>query len=115
MPAAPFHARLDWHSHGVGVVDVAGEVDMNTARELGEVLAAALGSRPDRLIVDLTGVGFIDSMGLSELVRNAKLALAAGASFQIVCADPKLMQVFQITGLLEVLSFHPSRADALLS
>jgi anti-sigma B factor antagonist len=115
MPATPFHARLDRHSHGVEIVDVAGEVDMNTATELGDVLAEASERKPSRLIVDLTKVGFIDSMGLSVLVRNAKVMLAAGASFEIVCADKGLMQVFELTGLDEVLTFHPSRAQALLA
>jgi anti-sigma B factor antagonist len=113
LPAAPFHAKLLRHSQGVGLVDVAGEIDMHTTPELDEVLSAALRARPDRLIVDLTGVGFIDSTGLSVLVRNAKLALSHGASFEIVCADSELLQVFEITGLRDVLSFHPTRAEAL--
>lgn len=112
MPAAPFHVELLWPSPGVGLVDVAGEVDMNTAEELGTVLVAALQGEPDRLIVDLTTVGFIDSIGLSVLVQNAKLVLAQGAGFEIVCTE-KIAQVFEITGLHDVLTFRPSRADAL--
>ena len=57
-------------------------------------------------------MGFIDSIGLSVLVQNAKLVLAEGAGFEIVCAQ-KLMQVFEITGLRDVLTFHPTRMDAL--
>ena len=64
MPAAPFHAKLLRHSRGLGLVEVAGEVDMNTAQELGDVLAAALQCKPNRLVVDLSAVGFIDSIGL---------------------------------------------------
>jgi anti-sigma B factor antagonist len=113
MPAAPFHAQLLRNSHSVRLVEVAGEVDMNTAQELGDVLAAAVQDKPERVVVDLSAVGFIDSMGLSVLVQNAKLAIADGASFEIV-AGRRLMQVFEITGLHDVLAFHPTRADALV-
>ena len=113
MPAAPFHAKLLRHSHGLVLVDVAGEIDMHTAQDLGEVLAAALRLGSCRIVVDLTAVGFIDSVGLSVLVQNAKRALAGGSSFEIVCNDGRLMQVFEITGLRDVLSFHPTREDAL--
>ena len=74
MSAAPFRVELHWPSRGVGMVDVAGEIDMHTAQKLEEVLAAAGECRPHRLIVDLSAVGFIDSIGLSVLVRNAKTA-----------------------------------------
>ena len=85
MSAAPFHVELHWPSPAVGVVDVAGEIDMHTAQELGEVLEAAGEEQPHRLIVDLSATGFIDSTGLSVLVQNAKLLLSAAPTFEIVC------------------------------
>lgn len=113
MSAAPFRAELHWPSRGVGIVDVAGEIDMHTAQELGEVLAAAGEGQPHRLILDFTAVGFIDSIGLSVLVQNARRLLSGGASFEIICASKKLMQVFEIAGLDEVFTFYSTRADAI--
>ncbi len=112
MPAAPFKAKLVWHSPGLGLVEVAGEVDMNTAQELDAILVEALRGGADRLVVDLTAVGFIDSIGLSVLVRNAKLLLARGGAYDIVCGS-RLMRIFEIAGLPEVLSFHSTLTDAL--
>ena len=112
MSAAPFRVELHWPSPGVGIVDVAGEIDMHTAQELGEVLEAAGEDQPQRLIVDLSAAGFIDSTGLSVLVQHAKRLLSDGASFEIVCSS-KLMRVFEIAGLDEVLTFHGSRAEAI--
>jgi anti-sigma B factor antagonist len=113
MLATPFHAALLWPAPGIGLVEVSGEVDMNTAQELEAALAVALQGRPERLIVDLGAVGFIDSVGLSVLAQNAKLAFAHGASFEIVCADAGTLRTFEITGLRDVLVFHASRGDAL--
>lgn len=112
MSSPRFRVELDWPSPGVGIVDVAGEIDMHTAQELGEVLAAAGEGQPHRLIVDLSAVGFIDSMGLSVLVQNARLLFTDGASFEIICAR-KLMQVFEIAGLDEVFTFYATRAAAI--
>jgi anti-anti-sigma factor len=113
LPAAPFHVDLSWPTQKVGVVDVAGEIDMHTARELSEVLATALRSDPDRLILDMSTVGFIDSMGLSVLAQTARQLLDTGGALEIVCADAKVLQVFEITGLRDVLTFYPTRAVAL--
>jgi anti-sigma B factor antagonist len=113
MSAAPFRVELHWPSRDVGIVDVAGEIDMHTAQKLEEVLAEAGEGSPDRLIVDLSAVGFIDSIGLSVLVRNARLLISGGASFEIVCATRKLMRVFEIAGLDQVFTIHATRADAI--
>jgi anti-anti-sigma factor len=113
MPATPFHVALLRPAPGLGVVEVSGEIDMSTADELGGVLTAALQDTPERLVVDLSAVGFIDSMGLSVLAQNAKLAFSDGASFEIVCADAGVLGVFEITGLRDVLTFHATRGDAL--
>lgn len=113
MPTTPFQTKLLRHD-GVSLVEVTGEIDMHTARELDDALAAALGDKPVRLVVDLSSVGFIDSIGLSVLIQNAKLAEAGGSGFSIVCTEPGLLQVFAITGLSDVLTFHRTQADALV-
>jgi anti-sigma B factor antagonist len=113
MPAAPFHVKLVLHAPGVVIVEVAGEVDMHTAQELDDALTNARSGDMDRLIVDLAAVGFIDSVGLSVLVQNAKLVLAGGALFEIVGVSSRLLQVFALTGIRDVLTFHPTREEAL--
>jgi hypothetical protein len=49
------------------------------------------------------GVGgvfrFIDSAGLAALVGAAKRAAARGGSLHMVCARPRIRQLFQLTGL----------------
>jgi anti-anti-sigma factor len=94
-------------------VEVAGEVDMHTAERLGETLVTASDGRPERLILDLSAVGFIDSIGLSVVAQSAKKLLAVGGAFEIVCADSGILRVFEITGLRDILTFHPTRAEAL--
>ena len=87
-------------SQGSGhvLVTVAGEVDIATAPQLRERLAApAAGGRP--LIVDLDRVTFIDAAGLGALVGAASRAAACGGSLYAVCARHQVRRLFAITGL----------------
>ena len=85
-----------WHERGYPVVTVAGEIDIATATRLRERLfELAAGGRP--LVADQ--VSFIDSAGLSALVGAAKRAAAHGGSLHVVCARPRVRQLFRLTGL----------------
>jgi anti-sigma B factor antagonist len=86
------------HERGYPVVTVAGEIDIATAARLRERLfELAAGGRP--LVADLDQVRFIDSAGLAVLVGAAKRAAAQGGSLHVVCARPKVRQLFRLTGL----------------
>ena len=80
------------------LVTVAGEVDIATAPQLRERLAAPTASGPP-LIVDLDRVTFIDAAGLGVLASAARRAAARGASLHAVCARHQIQRLFTITGL----------------
>ena len=85
------------HERGYPVVTVAGEIDIATATRLRERLFELAGGRP--LVADLDQVRFIDSAGLAVLVGAAKRAAAHGCSLHVVCARPRIRQLFRLTGL----------------
>ena len=86
------------HERGCAVVTVAGEIDIATVTRLREGLAGlAAGGRP--LVADLDQVRFIDSAGLAALVGAANRAAAHGGSLHVVCARPRIRQLFRLTGL----------------
>jgi len=85
------------HEQGYPVVTVAGEIDIATAARLRERLSElAASGRP--LVADLDQVRFIDSAGLA-LVGAANRAAAHGGSLHVVCARPRVRQLFRLTGL----------------
>jgi anti-sigma B factor antagonist len=86
------------HERGYPVVTVAGEIDIATAARLRERLfELAAGGGP--LVADLDQVRFIDSAGLAALVGAANRAAAHGGSLHVVCARPRIRQLFRLTGL----------------
>jgi anti-sigma B factor antagonist len=78
------------------VVQPSGEIDMVNAPTLRAALVDF--DRPD-IIVDLTGVEFIDSTGLGVLVGAAARARKRDGELRVVCPRPGIRKVFAITGL----------------
>jgi anti-sigma B factor antagonist len=78
---------------------VHGELDMATAPDLEVALERALRETARQVVVDLRGVGFMDSTGLALLVRQEQLARAASRRLIIVKGPPQVDQVFELTGV----------------
>ncbi|WP_299056826.1 STAS domain-containing protein [uncultured Nocardioides sp.] len=97
---------------GRTVVVVGGEVDVYTAPELRDCLTDLVGSGHRHLVVDMTGVGFLDSTGLGVLVGGLKKVRAEDGSLELVCNSQRLLRIFSITGLASVFTIHDS-TDAL--
>jgi anti-sigma B factor antagonist len=96
---------------GAVVVSVVGDVDMNTVPDLEERIVAA--ERPELpLVLDLAGVTFLDSSGLSALVRCHQRGLA-GAGFRLVVASRAVARPLALTALDGLLEIHPTLDDAL--
>jgi anti-sigma B factor antagonist len=87
---------------------VGGEVDLSTAPTLRARIDDVVVGGSRRLVVDLTGVGFMDSSGLSALVAGMKGMRAAGGELAIVCGTESILKVFTVTGLDRVMTIRPS-------
>lgn len=89
-------ASLD---HGEAVVAVAGELDMSTAPELSRSLAGVLEQHPQRVTLDLGGLAFIDSTGLTLLVRTSNHLKRHEADLRLAHPTPPVRRVLEIVGL----------------
>ncbi len=68
MDGSQSFVETHWPGETVAVVRVVGEIDLHTAPQLHEALAGLEAERLERLVVDLSDCGFIDSTGLGVLV-----------------------------------------------
>ena len=98
---------------GCTVVTVVGEVDVYTAPTLDEALSATLAEGNTCVVVDMTGVDFLDSTGLSVLVKALKRIREADGSLNVVVSADRVAKVFRLTGLDKVIPLHAALADAL--
>ena len=98
---------------GHTVLAVTGEIDIHTAHTLQDRLADVVASGERTLIVDLGGVEFLDSSGLSALVGGLNKVRDVGGSLSLACPHANLLKLFAITGLDQVLVIHPTVAAAI--
>ena len=94
---------------GTTVVTVHGEVDMASAPQLQSALEEAqCGGKP--LVVDMSGVGFLGSAGLSVLLVVTEAAPAEGVR---VVASEAVRRPIELTGLDKMLAVYDSLDAAL--
>ncbi len=98
---------------GRTVVRVAGEIDVYTAPQLREHLDHEIEGGTHDLVVDLSGVTFMDSTGLGVLVGRLKQVRLNDGSMRLVCAHDRVLKVFVITGLDKVFAIYPTVDEAL--
>jgi anti-sigma B factor antagonist len=97
------------------VLDVVGEVDVYSAPELRERLAALLTASTPSLVVNLAEVSFLDSTGIGTLVAGLNRAVQFGGTLTLVCDHERILKLFRITGLDTVFAIRPSVDEALAS
>jgi len=94
------------------VIAVSGELDLNTAPRLDELLGPAVDAAESPVVVDLERCEFIDSTGIALIVR-AWQALSDRPGFALCCVDDQVRRLLRITGLESSLPIHPDREAAL--
>jgi anti-sigma B factor antagonist len=95
------------------VIAVEGEIHVSTAPEFSGVLSAAVESGRTRLVLDLTGVTFIDSTGLSVLLNALRRVTRAGGAMALVCQNPTVLRLFEITKLDTTFAIHAELEPAI--
>ncbi len=106
--------RTTWESPGFAaevrseadtsqVVVLTGEIDVATAGTLREVFLSPVVVGTHAVRVDLTGVTFLGSVGISVLVSECKRVRASGGTFSLICSQGLCRRVLEISGLIEYL------------
>src|SRR5688572_13244251 len=113
LDEATFGVEVIGDGGHVAVVTVFGQADLHTAPELRAAITEAIDGGAEALVVDLSEATFIDSMTLGVLLGALKQLRPSGGSVGIVCTDPHIRRIFEITLLDRVFSLHESRDDAL--
>jgi anti-sigma B factor antagonist len=94
------------------VLAINGELDLATAPALKFRLLDALGAGFSQLVLDLSGVGFMDSTAIGVLV-GIKRHLHDGERLAIASLQPDVLKIFEVTGLDGSFHIAPNVDDAL--
>jgi anti-sigma B factor antagonist len=91
--------------NGTVVVSLGGELDLYNADEVREALAGAADEQPERLVVDLSGVEFIDSTALGVLIE-ARTKLTNRRAFLLAAPRIETRRALEVSGLDRHFGIH---------
>jgi len=96
----------------VTIIQLTGELDAYTSARFREVMVDAIEGGGENLIVSMADVEYIDSSGLGALVGGLKRSSERNGRIVIVCAQPQVRKVFEITGLEKVFALYNDEDEA---
>ena len=112
-PVVPhFELHEESAASGTHVMNVRGEIHVSTAPRFAQRLQEAIDRGNTQIVLDLSGVEFIDSTGLSVLLNGLRRINQLHGRLALVCANPTVLRLFQITSLDETFEIFAERPAA---
>lgn len=96
-------ASLDWQNF----LPLEGEIDLHRSSRVERSLASMIKKKPDRVVVDLSGVTFIDSSAIAVLIRAMQDMKEYGGEFSLSGINEKVRPIFEIARLDQVFVIDP--------
>ena len=94
------------------LLSLNGELDIATSTELDERLQAMLDDSSEDLIIDLSALSFMDSMGLQVLLRARRKLGRQERRLVLICPPGPILRLLVVTNLDNAFNVHPDRASA---
>ena len=97
------------------VLAVTGEVELATAPRVRQRIVGLVGEGHHHLVLDLSGVDFVDSVGLGVVVGALKRTRSHGGDLLVSGADERVRRLFAVTRLDEIVELYDDVEAALAS
>jgi anti-sigma B factor antagonist len=81
------------------VLEIGGELDLYTAPRLNSQVGELITGGATHLVFDLSETTFIDSSALHVLLEARKRVGAEGGEVMVVCPNPHVRRIFEVTGV----------------
>lgn len=98
---------------GAAIIVVQGEVDLYSSPRVREAILGAMSARTPTVVVDLSGVGYMDSSGVATLVEGLQSSRGYGGVFRLAGLGDSVRQVFKFAKLETVFEIYPDAQEAL--
>src|ERR1700748_811715 len=97
------------------VLPLTGEIDLHVSPVVTASLTAMIEKKPERMVIDLSDVTYIDSAGLAALIQAMQKVEAYGGKFLLAGLQETVRSIFEISRLDQVFQVFPDVDTALAS
>lgn len=94
------------------LVDIQGEIDVYTSPKVKEVINDLIEKENYFLVINLEQVRYIDSTGLGVLIGALKKVREKEGNISLICTNPQIKKIFNITGLIKIFNITKSEEEA---
>jgi anti-sigma B factor antagonist len=95
------------------VLPLKGEIDLHVSPVVTASLNAMIDQNPERVVIDLSEVTYIDSAGLAALIQAMQRVEAYGGKFLLAGLQETVRSIFEISRLDQVFQIFPNTDAAL--
>ena len=95
------------------IIEVQGEVDLYTSPRMREAIVRTASAKTATVVVDLSGVNYMDSSGVATLVEGLQLSRGYGGIFRLAGLAGAVREVFKFAKLEKVFEIYPDANRAL--
>ena len=94
-------------------MDINGDVTLYNSPEIRKILMDALNKKgTERVVVNMSGVNYIDSAGVASLVEGLKLARSLKNAFALYGLNKHPREVLELTRLIKVFEIYDTENEA---
>jgi len=101
------------HSGPASLIDVVGSLTLFESGALRQAISDLLADKRKDIVLNLSGLEYLDSSGIGELVRNYLTVIKTGGSLKVVGLSQKVEDILKITQLYKVFPEFPNEQAAL--
>src|SRR5215213_1726917 len=110
-----FEVSIDEHAEAYSIIAVRGEIDLHSAPKVEYAIERAAETGDGAVVVDMSGVAFMDSTALSALVRSKDSLQKQGTALRLAAPSKAVERIFSVTGFHDYFEIFPSREAAIAS
>src|SRR5215467_1660400 len=114
MKKDPASSNTTARQSRVNVLSLKGEIDLHVSPSVTASLNEMIDKKPERMVVDLSDVSYIDSAGLAALIEAMQKVEGYGGKFMLTGLQETVRSIFEISRLDQVFQIFPD-ADAALA
>ncbi len=99
--------------NGIGLISLIGTLDTIGAGAIETKFAGYSSGDNAKVLVDLSGVDFLASIGIRMLILTAKSVVNRGGKFVLLNPNENVMGTLETTGVTDIIAVHTEQSAAI--